>query len=207
MSMLARYKKGGGILELVKMIEDSVEPKRSQLMNMIRAEDPEFAARVEGRLFSYDMFKTLPENLIAEIVSSTPAKIIALSLITEADPAFVALCERCLGKSFAEYKSEKETVASQPPTPAQVDAARKKMISEARKLEAEGKIKLPFTEAAENAAAANAPKLGSPVSGSGAGTATEDSGCPPLASFGIEPPPPGMTGERLEQYLKSQLES
>jgi DNA polymerase III delta prime subunit len=45
-----------------------------------------------------------------------------------------------------------------------------------------------------------------PAAPGGAGTATEDN-CPPVDTFGIEAPPPGLTGERLEQFLKSQLES
>lgn len=205
MSMLARYKKGGGIIELVKMIEESPEPKRTQLMNMIKNEDPEFAARVEARLFSYEMFKTLEENLIAEIVSACPAKIIAMALVGEADANFITLIERCMAKSFAEYKGEKDLFVEQPPTAAQIDTARKKIIAEARKLEAEGKIKLPFTEAAEGAGGGS--KLaGSQGSHQPSGTATEDAGCPALESFGLEPPPPGLSGERLEQYFKSQLE-
>src|SRR5688572_13450065 len=102
MSMLARYKKGGGIIELVKMIEESPEPKRSQLLAMIKNEDAEFAARVEARLFSYEMFKTLDENLIAEIVSATAPKFVALATFGEPDPAFVVMIEKCLGKNFGE---------------------------------------------------------------------------------------------------------
>ena len=124
MSMLARYKKGGGIIELVKLIEDSGEPKRSQLIAMIRQEDPEFAARVESRIFSYEMLRTLPENLLAEIVASSSPKVLAISLATETDEAFIKLCERCLGQNFSEYKSEKEVAQSSALTPSQVDPNR-----------------------------------------------------------------------------------
>lgn len=206
MSMLARYKKGGGIIELVKMIEDSPESKRAALLNMIRTEDAEFAAKVEARLFSYDMIKTLSESIVAEIFASSPVKFVALALTGETDTKFLALVEKCLAANFSEFKSEKELIAAQPPTPAQVDAARKKIVSETRKLEAEGKIKLPFSEG-EGAAGGGA-KLAAPApaAAGGGGNATEDN-CPPVETFGIEAPPPGLTGERLEQFLKSQLES
>lgn len=207
MSMLARFKKGGGILELVKLVEESPEPKRTQLLTMIRNEDPEFAAQVESRLFSYDMLKTLPENLIAEIIAATPAKILALALYGE-DAEFTALAEKCLGKNFSEYKGEKELVAGAPPQPPQVDAARKKIIAETRKLEAEGKIRLPFSG---NDAAGGGTGGGAKLNVGGVentlptGTASEDDGVPGVETFGIEAPPPGLSGERLETFLKTQL--
>lgn len=204
MSMLARYKKGGGIIELVKMIEESPDAKRAQLLAMIRNEDADFAAKVESRLFSFDQLKALGEDLIAEIVGATPVKFMAIILANETDPNFVTLAERCLGKNFAEYKGERELVASAPVAPAQVDAARKKMIAEARKLEAEGKIKLPFTDAVEGSGSGAKLNTGAAPTGP-VGTATEEL-APPIESFGIEAPPPGLAGERLEVYFKSQLE-
>lgn len=210
MSMLARYKKGGGIIELVKLIEDSAEPKRSQLLNMVRTEDATFAAQVEARIFNYEKLRSLPENILAEIVANTPPKFVALSIFGE-DPAFVTLVERCLGKNFSEYKAEKDIIISAPPTPQQAEAARRKMIAEARKLEAAGAIKLvsPEVEASLAAAAGAGPKTlaaGGPTGAATAGgTATAEGGCPSIESFALDPPPPGLSGERFEQYLKQTL--
>jgi flagellar motor switch protein FliG len=210
MSMLARYKKGGGILELVKLVEDSPEPKRSQLLTMVRNEDPEFAARVEARIFNWDKVKELSENVIAEIIAVSAPKFLALALIGE-DPKFVTLAERCLGKNFSEYKSEKEAAIATAPTPQAIEAARRKVIAEARKLEANGQIKLISGDAdaalaatgggggANNAAAANAAAAGS------AGSASGDAGVPAIASFGLEPPPPGLNGERFQTFVKGLL--
>lgn len=210
MSMLARYKKGGGILELVKLVEDSPEPKRSQLLAMVRSEDPEFAARVEAKIFNWEKLKTLPENLIAETIAVSPPKFLVLALTGE-DAKFITLCERCLGKNFAEYKAEKDTLAANQPGPPQVEAARRKIIAEVRKLEANGQIKLSSgeTEAAMPAGGAGAaPAAAAAAAAAGtvpSGSASGESGCPPIESFGLEPPPPGLTGERLQTFLKSQL--
>jgi len=206
MSMLARYKKAGGILELVKLIEDSGEPKRSQLLNMIRTEDPQFAAMVEGRLFSYEQLRTLPENTLAEIIAATPPKFVAVALSGE-NAEFVTLCEKCLGKAFNEYKMEKETLASQAPTPAQIEAAQRKLVGSARKLEAEGAIKLPGSDlgGVPGGGAASSGKLGDGSSPGGAGTASAETGCPAIESFSLELPPPGLSGERLETFLKQTL--
>jgi len=208
--MLARYKKGGGIIELVKLIEDSAEPKKSQLLSMVRSEDPEFAAQVEAKIFNYEKLRALPENIIAEIVAAMSAKFMALVLTGET-PEFVALCEKCLGKNFSEYKAEKDVLLGTTPTPAQVEAARRKMISEARKLEASGAIRL-LTPEAEAAAAAGASassgklSAASPAGSSGpSGTASGDVGCPPTESFALDPAPPGLTGERFDTFLKQAL--
>ena len=223
--MLARYKKGGGIVELVKLVEDSSEPKRSQLMAMIRTEDPEFAARVEAKIFNFDKLKTLPEGLLAEIIGETPPKFVALGTFGEA-PEFVVLVEKCLGKNFNEYKEERENLKAAPPPLPQIESGRRKIIAEARKLEASGKIKLGGNDldsagsttgssiAALTPAQGGAAKLQSgPPGGSGTanpmsgpiGSATADAGCPPVTTFGIEPPPPGLSGERFETFLKSLL--
>ncbi len=212
--MLARYKKGGGILELVKLVEDSPEPKRSQLLAMVRNEDPEFAARVEARIFNWDKIKELPENVIAEIIAVSPPKFLAISLVGE-DPKFVTLAERCLGKNFAEYKSERDNLAAAAPPPQAIESARRKVIAEARKLEANGQIKLISGDAdAALSAAGTAPagastgQAGAAASAAGAGSsgnASGDAGVPPITSFGIEPPPPGLSGERFQTYVKSLL--
>ncbi len=223
MSMLARYKKSPGqILELIKLIEESAEPKRSQLLTMIRAEDPEFAARVEARVLSMADLRTLHPDTIAEIVSATPAKHIALALHGDPNPDFVKNIERCLGNKFAEYKEEITNFQTDPPVGAKVEAGQRKMISEARKLEKSGAIKLPTRESSDSSSGG----LGnSGFAGSDAGTgggaspsvdsvtssiaqsaiATTGGAMPTIASFGFDAPPPGLSGERFETYVKKLI--
>ena len=143
MSMLNRYKKNSqSMMELVKLIEESAEPKKTNLMNMVLKEDPEFGARIQARLFDYDKMKKLEEGLIAEIVSVNTSKILALAMFSEESEDFVALVEKCLGNKFSEYREEKENAQENPPNDGQILSARRKMVSEARKLETEGAIKL-----------------------------------------------------------------
>ena len=204
MSMLARYKKAGGILELVKLIEDSGEPKRSQLLNMIRSEDPQFASMVEGKLFAYDQLRVLPENTLAEVIAATPAKFVALAVFGEA-PEFITLVEKCLGKAFNEYKAEKESLAGSAPNAGQIETARRKLVATARKLEGEGRIKLPGSEGNTNSGAASTSGIKLPSEGGVIGDASLEAGCPATDTFGIEAPPPGLVGERFEQFLKTTL--
>jgi flagellar motor switch protein FliG len=210
MSMLARYKKSGslGITELVKLIEGSPEPKRTNLLNMVRSEDPIFAVEIEARLYDFDKFRTLPESIVAEVLSSTSPKFMALALYGDTSD-FVKLCEKCLGKNFAEYKSEVEVLKDKPPTPSQIDTAQRKIVSEARKAEGDGRLRLPMigasamqlaeiqsrSAAAPNAAAGVPGALGDPVA----------TGKPTLGQFNMEEPPERLTGFQFSSYLKTQL--
>ncbi len=202
-------------MDLVKLIEDSPEPKKTQLINMVRNEDPDFAARVEAKILSWDKIKALPEGAVAEVIGATPAKFVAISLIGES-AEFITLAEKCLGKAYNDYKQEKETFSSAPPNAGQIEAARRKLLAEARKLEAEGRIKLgaseptaaPSSSAGSNSASSQklAP-ISSILGGPSAtpGLARAEDGCPPLDTFRFEAPPPGLSGERLETHLKSML--
>ncbi|HVJ66305.1 MAG TPA: FliG C-terminal domain-containing protein [Bdellovibrionota bacterium] len=220
MSMLARYKKSPGqIIELVKLIEESAEPKRSQLLTMIRGEDPEFAARVEARILSMNDLRTINPDILAEIISATPAKHVALALHGDPNPDFVKIVERCLGNKFAEYKEEITNFESDPPNESKVEAGQRKMISEARKLEKAGAIKLPSRDSGEmpmsdtssspSAAAAPAPGASAPAAGTEASSPAALSSAggpiPSVESFGFEAPPPGMSGERFETFVKKLL--
>jgi len=214
MSMLARYKKKGGIKELVKLVEDSAEPKRTQLLEMVRKEDKEFAAQVEAMILKYDNIRALPENMVAEIIAATAPKFVAVAIHGET-PEFIKLVEKCIGKAFNDYKAERDILAETPPTANQVESARRKLIVEARKLESEGKIKFANLSgggtSTESGIHPTNPELALPTSPAPdlAGTnlsptkATEP--CPPINSFHLEPPLPGLSGERFETFLKSQL--
>lgn len=222
MSMLARYKKAGGLMELVKLIEESGEPKKSQLMGMVLAEDPDFAAQVQAKVYSYEKIRALPEGIIAEVIGSTPPKIVALAVQGETED-FIKLVERCLGKNFAEYKAEKEILVEKPAAPPQIESARRKLLTEARKLEKDGRIKLPDMGASDSSglggtgsdssstgpAAASA--SGVPVEQPGENTNTaiiigpDGTKAPIIKSFGIDPAPPGLSGERLETFFKNSL--
>lgn len=223
MSMLDRYKKKGeaGLMELVRLVEDAPEPKRSQLLGMIRNEDADYLEQVSARVLTFEGIRSLPENQLAEIIALTPVKHLAIAVFDES-PEFVKLVEKCVGKRFSDYKLEKENCALTPPTPNQCEAAKRKVLAEARKLEATGQIKLTgggiSTENISSPSAAVAPvpaasAPGAPLAPS-AESKTSDQGskgargedpCPSIESFGIEVPVAGLSGERFEAFVKSRL--
>lgn len=222
MAMLDRYKKKGeaGLMELVRLVEDAAEPKRSQLLGMIRSEDADYLEQVSARILTFEGIRNIPENQLAEIISVTPVKHIALAIFDES-PDFIKLVEKCVGKRFGDYKVEKENCALTPPTPGQCESAKRKVLAEARKLEASGQIKLSgggiSTEGIPSipAASAAAPASGEANSAVIAETKVQESApakgaraedpCPSIESFGIEVPVAGLSGERFEAFVKSRL--
>jgi hypothetical protein len=192
-------------MELVKLIEDSPEPKRTNLLNMIRNEDGEFASKVERRLFDYSKFRGLDEGVVAEVVGACPAKILALAFYGESED-FLKLVERCLGNKFSEYKSEKEVLADKPPTPAQLESGRRKVVTEARKLESEGAFKLmDYDKIDSMPSGGGGGAILAGVNHAPAGSASAESGIPQIESFGLEAPPSGLLGERFENFVKKEL--
>jgi flagellar motor switch protein FliG len=206
MAMLDRYKKSSAaMMELVKLIEDSPEPKRTTLLKMIRAEDANFSARVEKRVIDWVKFRTLDPGIFAEALGTSPAKIIAMAMHGE-EATLIVMAEKCLGSKFSDYKQEKDAYKTAPPNAGQVDAARKKIIAEARKLEADGAVKLMNYDQIDGDIPSSSPggELKAEA-GSTSGTAKEDGGVPDVESFGMEPPTAGLIGDRLEVYLKKEL--
>ena len=220
MSMLARYKKQGGIMELVKLIESSSEPKRTQLLNMVRGEDAAYANAVEARLLTWPQLKEQQENVLAEIISATPPKFVATAVYGESD-SFLVLVEKCLGRHFQDYKLEKESLKSAPPNESQIESARRKVMGEVRKLEAAGSIRLhqpgvaPVPEApatpsvavpaAEITAPSTSPATTALAAAPKPDAATAATGCPSIASFKLEPALAGLNGERFDIFIRKLL--
>ena len=56
MSTLQRYRKRGGFLKLLQLIETSAPPKREQLLKVIEKEDPHWAQNIRTKSLSFEKF-------------------------------------------------------------------------------------------------------------------------------------------------------
>jgi len=80
MSMLARYKKPGGFLQLLSLIESFGGQKREKFMEMINAEDPTWAQALQSKMLSIERLFKWPEQTITEIFRVLPAKNLACAM-------------------------------------------------------------------------------------------------------------------------------
>lgn len=78
--MLARYKKPGGFLQLLSLIESFGPQKRDKFMEMIDLEAPEWSKAIREKMLSIDRLLTWPEQTVAEIFRTLPVKNLACAL-------------------------------------------------------------------------------------------------------------------------------
>lgn len=80
MGLLARYRKNGGFEQLVYLIETADLEKRKKLIQVIRNEDPGWAALVQSKILTMDKILTWDPLIIAEIITPIPLAILAVAL-------------------------------------------------------------------------------------------------------------------------------
>lgn len=80
MGLLTRYKKAGGVEQLIELLETSNEKKRENLLGLIRDEDAVFAKEVESKLLFFDDIFTFNDLIIAEIIAHVPIKYLSYSI-------------------------------------------------------------------------------------------------------------------------------
>jgi flagellar motor switch protein FliG len=139
MSMLARFRKPGGVQQLVALLESCLSKKKEALLTTIMAEDPQFGAMVKNKIltpekiFSWDPLTIceattkLGERTLAAALKGLPQEAMAIATHTMRDRA-----KRDLMNIFETIK----------PTPVQIESAIIKLIETFRVLEKEGSLKL-----------------------------------------------------------------
>lgn len=139
MSMLGRYKKTGGFQQLLSLIETCAPTKREQLMKVIQAEDPGWAALLKTKMLTFEKFFAWDPIHIAEITNEMPARILAAALVG-LPPESVARATHTMDHM---KKREIETLlAEMTPNPSEVETARMKLLTRVRELEKEKRIDL-----------------------------------------------------------------
>lgn len=81
MSMLRRYQKSGGFLQLLKLIETCDPQKKAKFLNMIENEDIRWAKALKDKMLTIERIFTWDDSILAEIVTHLPEKILATLLL------------------------------------------------------------------------------------------------------------------------------
>src|ERR1700728_2960594 len=97
MSMLARFRKPGGVQQLVTLLESCLSKKKETLLNTIMTEDPQFGAMVKSKIltmekvFSWDPLTVceattkLGERTLAAALKGLPEHAVAIATHTMRD--------------------------------------------------------------------------------------------------------------------------
>ncbi len=80
MSMLNRYKKPGGFIQLLKLIETFGPQKREKFMALIKEEDPTWATTLSSKLLSLERIFSWDSATLSEIMVRLPEKNLAVAI-------------------------------------------------------------------------------------------------------------------------------
>ena len=139
MSMLARYKKVGGFQHLLSLVETCGPAKREQLMKVIQAEDPGWAALLKTKMLTTEKFFSWNPIHIAEITNEMPTRILAAALVGLGPEAL----DKVTHTMTHMKKKEIETLVSEMnPAPGEVETARMKILTRVREFEKDRRIDL-----------------------------------------------------------------
>lgn len=139
MSMLARYRKPGGIEQLVSLLESCLQKKRELLLNTIGSEDKEFANMVKNKLLTPEKLSKWDPMIINEVTSRMNEKTLAIALRGFAPAFFDTAIMTLKEMKKRDVKNFFDTLT---PSAVEIESAQIKFIEKVRELIREGAIKL-----------------------------------------------------------------
>jgi hypothetical protein len=138
MSMVDRYKKSGGFLQLVQVIETCGKTKREQFMKIITEESPGWAEALNQKSLSFDKIISWSPEILLEIL----AHVNPLTFATAIKSLEKEKLEAFLGKlSHQEKRRLEGKMLEGGGSPNEVSSSMMKVVSETRLMLASGALK------------------------------------------------------------------
>ncbi|MCE3010871.1 MAG: hypothetical protein LW875_09690 [Proteobacteria bacterium] len=138
MSMIDRYRKKGGFVQLLLLIETSGKDKQEKFLKLISDENPAWEQEVRKKMLTMDRVLGWNQSYLMEILPRIP--VMQLAMLTGAIPdEKKTYFMNVLG--FRERKQVEDMVAEKKPGPAEASAAIMKLFAEVRKMVQEGALK------------------------------------------------------------------
>lgn len=139
MGLLERYKKPGGFVQLLSLLETCGPQKKEKFLSMIREENTAWENALRHRILSLDIIFSWPPEALAEIVTRTqPLTLVGLYL--SCDPQRQEkLFTAC---AFSQQKKLKEMADEKKFTPAELNTSIEKFLIETRSLITQNILKI-----------------------------------------------------------------
>ena len=131
MSSLLRYKKQGGFLQLLSLIETFAPQKKDKFLEMIEGESVAWADALKAHMLTIERIFSWPDQTMIEVFKHLPIKTLAYALegITPEQKARVLTYF-----SASEKRRLDDTVVESSPKAAEVAAVLVKVVEQARKM-------------------------------------------------------------------------
>jgi FliG C-terminal domain len=131
MSMVDRYKKTGGFLQLVQVIETCGTKKREQFMNIITEESPQWAEALNQKCLSFEKIISWKPEILLEILATVNPLAMGTALKGLEKPK---LDEFMAKLSHQESKKLENSMKEINPNPNEISSSMMKVVSETRNL-------------------------------------------------------------------------
>lgn len=138
MSMIERYKKKGGFIQLLNLIETTGTEKREKFLKLIAEESTAWEAEIRKKMVTLDRILSWPQPQLAEVLPRINAMTLG-ALISSLPPEKQAVLMAIL--SFSEKRKIEEFLKDKKPNPGEAGAAYMKLVSEIRSMVASGHLK------------------------------------------------------------------
>jgi hypothetical protein len=140
MGMIDRYKKRGGFVQLVNLIETTGSEKRDKFLKMISEESPAWETAIKQKMLSIERMGTWEVPFLMEFLPQVPAKVIAFAISNQTEEKQKHFMSAL---SFGDRKKVEEFL-KEPTKPqgGEIVSAQIKIINELRSMVAQGKVKL-----------------------------------------------------------------
>lgn len=138
MSMIDRYKKKGGFVQLLNLLETTGGEKRDKFLKMIADENAAWEVELKKKMLSLDRICGWNPTFLMEILPRIPIQSLA-AIISAVPPEKATALQNGLG--FAEKRKIEEALKEKKPAPGEVNSAVMKLMSEIRAMVASGALK------------------------------------------------------------------
>lgn len=139
MSMLSRYKKKGGFVQLLNLIETSGGEKRDKFLKLIEEEDPRWAEAIKQKMITIKKIFSWDDNTVAEIISRVNDLSVAVAF-HGLDAQAQEKAKKMMGHS--RQRKIEGIMAEKPANPAEISAVFVQILTEVRSMIAQGYLYL-----------------------------------------------------------------
>lgn len=130
MSTLARFRKAGGLMQLLQLIETSDADKQRHLLELVGQEDPGWACLIKTKRLTLQRILSWPDDVVTQVLFHLPAEFTS-NLCHVLSVPEVEKVERCLPKG---KRRDYERLKEHRPTQQERWVAQVKVIQTTRDL-------------------------------------------------------------------------
>jgi hypothetical protein len=138
MSMINRYKKKGGFIQLLNLIETTAPAKAQKFLQMIAEENPAWEAEIRKKSISLDRLSTWNQSYLMEVMPRLTPNVIASAIglmKPEKQQVFLG------AMPFSERRKAEDLLKEKKPNPGESASSQIKIINEIRGMAAQGALK------------------------------------------------------------------